>query len=1346
MQIIDEILRMTKLQAKTKTTYMPIPGVVAPPISVQSTDYTPEEQTNIDVLLKEKDRYQDLLAFHLLGEDGPSWFTRAELLLKQGGEIGVGLGGGMAGGAGATAVSGPAAPVAGPAGAAAGYIGSVWAYRELLGDEYKDRLDKLKAAYPRQSFVTDLAPLLIVAAQARTIVGNIQTIIRESGKRALVGKAFADLTGDIGGSAIASFATGTPYSPNATDAIFSLLGVDPNKRLSLLKQQEEGYNLYGVLRKAANIDGEYAAFDGTLTHAHTTSRIDNVDPTLLPSLMSYAKFRKSVIFTLFNSMDQVPDTIKNAKNPYEALLRYVEQPEIAKAIMSLMKPEVRSPAGILLPNTINQQLKEGIDRKQLIEILDILGTRVFDTTQGRRGNARIIPDDPIKLLDTIKEQIRSGNGPIKDAELGAIFDGLSDQWKIRALGDDFTWTNPPAAQLGYNQLSETQKKLLDLGDEPGKSTYADRAKSNSRTTGTQGRIENAAFELIDGKDGKKWKKVKATSRTPQRRSLRPLYEPRSIGGNIKDMLKDFFGLNGPPPLKTNSVFYKDVVKAAKATKSEDISPKTFSDMFFGAVRGEPHEIATNVSNFAKLFGLPVSNVVPKGLEIFANKALSGVKDAFGWWREGTGQMFVMENSPFGMATLMHELVHSMVHRFGKSAYSNLQSVIKTKMPKIIEYMKKNPSLYGSYGTKDIAGGMYYVINKLLGTRIDKESMMAQLSGPLNPVDIGNLDLETATQLPIDFELSNGIVVPTYLTNALNLKRPPPLPLMLNDQGIKYYDDVGKLMDMYDADTMNLEDIKKQYTSLYVSQLDPLEFADFPDGATLMKNALADIEKNTSAEFDNYVNWGREEFITQTIQNLPRLDANGLELLSEILSEGLVQNGSAVFEKNVLYDRLRRYINEYRDSADSNPNVSQEIKDYYRTGEQLPPSLPQTRARGGMIYASNGSLIDFSPRGTDTVPAMLTPGEFVINKAATSKHLPLLRSINRGETIYRQKGSDEPEGMSGPTIAQRQAEKRMYQLMEMPRHGHTLTEIEQQELAKLRADYAKRPDVIAKRQSRSDELAVDRILRKRKADRTPEENQILDRWNKEMDAKVPNRAYRRNPQNRGKEGKTIYYNVGGSVNFQSIGTDVIPAMLTPGEFVVNREATKKNYSLLKQINDGSYYSRGDIVKKFNLGGYVKPSYLRTGGEPSLSGILPQNNSFDFASFMQQLIGQLSTIVSSSIRDIANSNQQNNTRDIDNRSNGVSINIESQVLDRISDFTNRLRSVADTLAGLSAIPSDIRITAKHDINIVINGDSVLNRLNPEIQSIVMQELRRGFQNLIDLNSPVASDKLNNPFDIA
>ena len=68
--------------------------------------------------------------------------------------------------------------------------------------------------------------------------------------------------------------------------------------------------------------------------------------------------------------------------------------------------------------------------------------------------------------------------------------------------------------------------------------------------------------------------------------------------------------------------------------------------------------------------------------------------------------------------------------------------------------------------------------------------------------------------------------------------------------------------------------------------------------------------------------------------------------------------------------------------------------------------------GGLIYASEGQLINFQPRGTDTVPAMLTPGEFVVNASATSKNLPLLKEMNRGgEVIYRAGGSDSPEGMA-----------------------------------------------------------------------------------------------------------------------------------------------------------------------------------------------------------------------------------------------------------------------------------------------------------------------------------------------
>jgi hypothetical protein len=49
----------------------------------------------------------------------------------------------------------------------------------------------------------------------------------------------------------------------------------------------------------------------------------------------------------------------------------------------------------------------------------------------------------------------------------------------------------------------------------------------------------------------------------------------------------------------------------------------------------------------------------------------------------------------------------------------------------------------------------------------------------------------------------------------------------------------------------------------------------------------------------------------------------------------------------------------------------------------------------MVYASNGKLVNFQSRGTDTIPAMLTPGEFVVNKKATQQNKGLLHSINSG---------------------------------------------------------------------------------------------------------------------------------------------------------------------------------------------------------------------------------------------------------------------------------------------------------------------------------------------------------------
>jgi hypothetical protein len=70
------------------------------------------------------------------------------------------------------------------------------------------------------------------------------------------------------------------------------------------------------------------------------------------------------------------------------------------------------------------------------------------------------------------------------------------------------------------------------------------------------------------------------------------------------------------------------------------------------------------------------------------------------------------------------------------------------------------------------------------------------------------------------------------------------------------------------------------------------------------------------------------------------------------------------------------------------------------GRGVPPVVPPPAAN--VVAAATGGSI-FSPRGTDTVPAMLTPGEFVVNRSATQQNLPLLQSINSGKTSYLSNG-------------------------------------------------------------------------------------------------------------------------------------------------------------------------------------------------------------------------------------------------------------------------------------------------------------------------------------------------------
>ena len=97
----------------------------------------------------------------------------------------------------------------------------------------------------------------------------------------------------------------------------------------------------------------------------------------------------------------------------------------------------------------------------------------------------------------------------------------------------------------------------------------------------------------------------------------------------------------------------------------------------------------------------------------------------------------------------------------------------------------------------------------------------------------------------------------------------------------------------------------------------------------------------------------------------------------------------------------------------------------KTEQQTKVKLTQYPASGGLIYANTGMFI---PRGTDTVPAMLTPGEFVMRKAAVdSIGVDNLRQLNNrgggrasrfnrgGRVAYHQEGDVVQDSANTHTV-------------------------------------------------------------------------------------------------------------------------------------------------------------------------------------------------------------------------------------------------------------------------------------------------------------------------------------------
>jgi len=135
----------------------------------------------------------------------------------------------------------------------------------------------------------------------------------------------------------------------------------------------------------------------------------------------------------------------------------------------------------------------------------------------------------------------------------------------------------------------------------------------------------------------------------------------------------------------------------------------------------------------------------------------------------------------------------------------------------------------------------------------------------------------------------------------------------------------------------------------------------------------------------------------------------LDKLSDVLIQGTGGlTGREVKQELIFRDAVRlgfppEIAKELATSTSTEEKILQAIIRQTRIIEASGVAL--ARSSGGPIYRADGGSI-FQPRGTDTVPAMLTPGEYVLRRSAVNKiGVGTLNALNNGnaQALYRQAG-------------------------------------------------------------------------------------------------------------------------------------------------------------------------------------------------------------------------------------------------------------------------------------------------------------------------------------------------------
>jgi hypothetical protein len=427
--------------------------------------------------------------------------------------------------------------------------------------------------------------------------------------------------------------------------------------------------------------------------------------------------------------------------------------------------------------------------------------------------------------------------------------------------------------------------------------------------------------------------------------------------------------------------------------------------------------------------------------------------------------------------------------------------------------------------------------------------------------------------------------------------------------------------------------------------------------------------------------------------------------------------------------------KFRNSS-LNPDKEFVVPDEFLSASKEVPL--QFRNKGGMIYASKGTLVNYQPRGTDTVPAMLTPGEFVVNAKATKQNLGLLHSINNGSKGFSRGGvaylsdggmpnvnditsifdtlsntgypDDIIEKMTARSVEfkEKQAQKQKENQKRKEQEAKDLEEGKRknkERSSQRKTNEGKRLEQVKRRQEYINKItdAQNTFLLTSMA-REKDALQTTGLPLSELLAVNPILAAER--QFRSKKGKTsmiagdlittfqtniqrlgaavrtplenMYdipfpsvemFNKGGMVYASkgqkiSSSIDTIPAMLTPGEFVVNKNATSNNLPLLQSLN------KGGSVRYYQYGGAVDAG--NTGASKGSSGPI----------------------------------------------NGYNLTIDSETQNALSLFNKDFGSYVDKLINFSfpSIPDKIEMVGNHTVDVRISGAAAFEAIETRVKELI------------------------------